>query len=122
MEFETYEYVTQNATAIEAGWSRSQVAKFHAFNPNGLVAEKRKNDDAIMDLVDAGLVPVGWIYAYGYRADFETEEMYSLAKLQRVRHNALAVAIQMLEKEIADTKARIEVAKFTNEKLDQGEV
>ena len=121
MDFVTDEYITTYATEIWPEWSRDQIAKFHAFNPNGLVAEKRKNDDAIFDLVDAGLVPVDWIDKYGSRADYETEKMYKVAKHHRVGRDSFTIATRMLKRQIADTKARIEIAKSTNEKLDQGE-
>lgn len=60
----TFTYITEEATTDE-GLNRQQRLQFHAFNPNGLCAKKRKLDEVISKMVEQGKVKPGWIVAYG---------------------------------------------------------
>lgn len=90
-----YNHVTRTATEPKNSWTNLEVAQFHYFNPNGLVQAKKKLDDQITDLVDAGIVPFGWHLAYGTMASFEKDEMRELALKNRVGSISLSVAIKM---------------------------
>jgi hypothetical protein len=81
--------------------SNKQVARHHAFNKNGLVAKKRANDVIISNLVEEGKCKSGAIIAYGTLSYFWTDNLWDLARKQRVASNELRVAIKCLKDQIA---------------------
>jgi len=102
-----YDYVTQTAVNT-AGLNNSEQVRFHAFNPNGLVATKREINERIADLVKAGTVPSGWHVAYGTFADhYSDNHIYSLLKYDRVPSIQLSVWIDMKTNAIADAVNKI---------------
>ena len=81
--------------------SNKQVARHHAFNKNGLVAKKRANDEIISRLVEEGKCKSGALIAYGTLSYFWTDNLWDLARKQRVASNELRVAIKCLKDQIA---------------------
>ena len=100
--------VFDTATSICEMKNMRERAQFEAFNPHGLLAQKKRNDDIIAKLVDDGVVPVGWTYAYGF-ASVERSRLRKLATKSRVSGSDLRFAqylmqkhIQLQEKKIAE--------------------
>ena len=60
-----FEQISKTATQVGKSWSNHEVAMFHYFNPNGLIAAKSITDKKIDQLVDAGKVKSGSIIAHG---------------------------------------------------------
>jgi len=89
--------------------SNKQVARHHAFNKNGLVAKKHANDEIISRLVEEGKCKSGALIAYGTLSYFWTDNLWELARKQRVDTIKLGVAIECLEDQIAQQ------VKFINE-------
>jgi len=102
-----YNHVANTATEPKNSWTNLEVAQFHYFNPNGLVQAKRKLDDQIADLVDAGIVPSGWHLAYGTMSDFEVNQIIDLTHKKRVGRISLFVAIKMLTEQNEMVAAKI---------------
>jgi hypothetical protein len=92
--------------------SNKQIAKYHGFANDGLVAKKRANDEIISSLVKEGKCPSGAIVAYGTLSYFWTDKMFALARKSRVDSIALAVAIDCLKNQIAQQE------KFIKEQLE----
>jgi len=81
-------------------WSNRDVALFHYLNPNGLLAQKRKVDDRIDALVDAGKAMSGAIIAYGALSYFYTNLVAELASQSRVNWIKLSVALDGVKDDI----------------------
>ena len=109
--FDRYGFITTTATTDGQCKTNKEAMMFHYFNDNGLVARKRKNDLAISELVDAGVVRSGWHLAYGTLSDFEEKSIVRLAGLKRVGGVACRVAINMMEEHCKDQEAKILEAK-----------
>lgn len=107
----SFEYVSETATSDD-GLNLKQKAQFHYFNPNGLHAQKKALDEQISRLVDAGVVPSGWLLAYGSFDEFYVKELRKFVintshpnkiKLQvtlqslRERNNKIAAQIAEVE-------------------------
>lgn len=101
------EQIFKTATAPSDNWSNHDIACFHAHNPHGLVARKRKNDDRIASLVDAGKARSGAHIAYGTFDTFCVDSVQELCDMRRVPTTALRVALRMLEDQIRTTEAFI---------------
>lgn len=108
----SYSYVTKHATAPSASWTQRMVLRFHCFNPNGLVQRKRNNDKRIEALVDSGVVPSGWLLAYGAVSNYRTIALMDLFDSKRISSIKLNVAIKMLREECDKVDAKI--ASVTN--------
>lgn len=103
----SFNYITEKATKANSKWSNKDLVAFHYFNPNGLYAKKRKNDDRIAELVDAGVIPNGWHVAYGTFASFETNALLDLVNKPRVHSINLATTLSMLERQIETTNEKL---------------
>lgn len=108
MKKPTIDEVFHTATAPGEKWTNRQVALFHAFNPHGLVAVKRTNDDRISAIVDAGDAKPGAIIAYGTFNTFEVDSLMQLANHRFVNGVRLAVALRMLRDQITRANKYIE--------------
>jgi hypothetical protein len=111
---EQYDYVTQTASQPANSWTNKDMALFHAFNPNGLVSQKRKNDELIREMVDAGEVPSGWHFAYGSLRDTYAESMRKLAMQRRVSSIKLCVTTELLQEQIQEVTLKIAETKNEN--------
>jgi len=98
---EKYELVTTLATECDMKWSCADILNFHYFNDNGLIAAKRFNDERIADMVAKGIVPSGWIVAYGGFASSESNHLVELQQKKRKEKISTMVALEMLEDHVA---------------------
>ena len=106
MAFRT-DFVFEEATSVNQMKNLREAVQFDAFNPNGLVARKRKNDAVISQLIDDGVVPSGWFLAYGSFTDYWVENMYKLAQKKRVSGREQRVARKLLLQDIENVEAKI---------------
>ena len=106
-----YDFITTTAATDGQCKTNKEAMMFHYFNDNGLVARKRKNDLAISELVDAGVVNSGWHLAYGIFSNFEYKSIVRLALLKRVGGIACRVAISRMEEHCEEQEAKIIEAK-----------
>jgi len=106
MEFRT-DFVFETATHIGQMKNLKEAVQFDAFNPNGLRARKRKNDARIGALVDNGVVPVGWHYAYGTMNNYWSEKLYKLTLKKRVSGQEQRVARMLLLEDIETVEAKL---------------
>lgn len=106
-----YHFITATATSDGQCKTNKEAMMFHYFNDHGLGARKRKNDLAISELVDAGVVRSGWNLAYGTLSGFEYNSIVRLAGLKRVGAIACRVAINMMEEHCEKQEAKILEAK-----------
>ena len=103
-----YTMITETATETGNDWSNIEIAKFHAFNPNGLVARKRIVDTKISDAVVNGTAISGAIIAFGSLNDFSTNAIFEIATQKRLVGYKLYAACAMLEKDIAAAEQFLE--------------
>lgn len=116
-----FQYITETATKPARTWSNVEKLKFHYFNPNGLVARKRANNARIRELVDAGVVPAGWIVAYGTFNSYREERVIELANKRRVGSIETSVAIKMLAEECEKVEAKIAEAEQAGDPWERNE-
>jgi len=107
----TFNEIAYEATKIKSKWNNKQKAQFHYFNENGLVAQKRKLDDEIRDLVDAGKIPSGWHVAYGTFNHYRVDRVIALTQQSRVGRIDYEVATEMLQDEITKIRAKLDEVK-----------
>lgn len=98
--------VFDTATSICEMKNMRERAQFEAFNPHGLLAQKKRNDDIIAELVDDGVVPVGWSLAYGF-ASGDDNWLRKLALKNRVTGSDLRWAQSMMQKHIQRQEEKI---------------
>lgn len=104
-----YSYITQKAKTPRRNWTNKETAQFHYFNPNGLCAEWFAACDRVADIVERGLVPNGWVVAYGSLADYDYINLHMLATSgDVVRRVKLAVAIKMMRDRITKIHAKVD--------------
>ena len=106
-----FEQITKTATDISNSWTNREVAMFHYFNPNGLLAAKRITDDQISKLVDEGKANSGAIMAYGSLNFFYYDKLSNLIDKKSVRNADLVITLQGLRDNIESA------TKFINEKI-----
>jgi len=98
--------VFDTATSIHEMKNMRERAQFEVFNPHGLLAEKKRNDDIIAKLVDDGVVPVGWSLAYGF-ASGDDKQLRKLALKNRVAGSDLRWAQSMMQRHIQRQEEKI---------------
>ncbi len=103
-----FTFIVEQATNQSQARNYRELMQFHYFNKNGLVASKRANDERISELVNAGVVPSGWLLAYGTFADYSANLVIELAQKNRVRRIKALVAIDMLKSDIENVNAKIQ--------------
>lgn len=106
MAFRT-DFVFEEATDINQMKNLREAVQFDAFNPNGLVARKRRNDELIGQLIDSGVVPQGWFLAYGSFNDYWVEKVYKLTAKKRVSGREQRLARRLLLEDIEKVEAKI---------------
>lgn len=103
-----WEEVAQTATTDD-GMTLQQKAQFHYFNPNGLHAAKRANDDAIDELVTAGVIKSGWIIANGSLDRFHEKQLYKLVKRSKPpSRDELWLALYGMRENVLRVKAKLD--------------
>jgi len=102
-----FTFISETAKAPGRDWANYEVAKFHYFNPNGLLAQKRKLDKAIDDLIDAGRAMGGAAFAYGTFNYYYTDRLIQLATTRRVDSSTLRIIVSNLKDEMRKAEAFI---------------
>jgi hypothetical protein len=105
----TTKMIFETATEPGRNWTNKSIALFHAFNPNGIVAQKKLRDAAISKLVDDGVVPSGWIIAYGTFNNYATGELIRVSGLPAVsvKEIKVRVLINMISRSIATADEKL---------------
>jgi len=65
-------------------WPFADQVAFHVFNDNGLCARWQRNCKRISEAVDAGLVPNGWVVAYGSLDSTAYDKFVELERKARI--------------------------------------
>jgi len=89
--------IFHTAAAPDRAWSNRDLLMFHAFNPNGLYAQKRSNDNRVSALVDAGKAKSGALIAYGVFDQYLYDRMQELLALKRLPSAPLRAWIHAVE-------------------------
>ena len=100
----SYTEITETALVVKSKWSNKAVMQFHYFNPNGLVAAKKRIDEQINKLVDQGKCQPGAIFAYGALDRYAAGKIADLAMKKRVGRIESKVAIKMMMDDIAEAE------------------
>jgi len=103
---QSWEYITEQATNTDKLNLDDRVS-FQYFNPNGLVAQKRANDNKITEMIDAGLVKSGWHIAYGTFADYWVKNVYELVQKKRLSRRAVRSAEDLLREHVLHVAFKI---------------
>jgi hypothetical protein len=99
--------VTEIATRTEASWTNRQKAAFHAFNPNGLVAEYLRLCTTIGEIVGYNTAP-----HCGKDTEYELM-LYKMCAQPAVKRSDLWLAMWGLERRIKEARAFIEESEAT---------
>lgn len=99
--------VTEIATCTKPSWSNRQRAQFHAFNPNGLVAEYLRLSETIAETVGTLNLP-----QYGFDGEYQIM-LYKMCTEKAVKRCDLWLAMRGMERRIQQARAFIEESKAT---------
>jgi hypothetical protein len=99
--------VTEIATCTKPSWSNRQRAQFHAFNPNGLVAEYLRLSATIAETVGTLNLP-----QCGFDGEYQIM-LYKMCTEKAVKRSDLWLAMWGLERRIQQARAFIEESKAT---------
>jgi hypothetical protein len=102
-----FTFISETAKAPGKDWANYEVAKFHYFNPNGLIAQKRKLDDAIDALIAEGRAMGGAAIAYGALNYYYSDRLIELARTRRVDSCELHAVIKCFKDEMVKAEAFI---------------
>ena len=106
--YNTYIYVTEEATSDKGMANNRQVAQFHYSNPNGLESRRTKNNDRISELIKEGVVKSGMGFAYGWCASsYYTDCLGELALKTRVNSRKLRVILELLQAQVETQEQKI---------------
>jgi hypothetical protein len=100
-------YIWETATDTSGLKNNREIAQFHYFNPNGLYARKKNNDERIWELIEAGVLTGGYYYTNGGGNHYHTDNVRRLATKRRVNTTALSVALQLLKENTEEQEATI---------------
>jgi len=103
-----FKYISETATEPHKAWTNKQIAQFHFFNPNGLLAQKKQTDEQIDKLVDSGKASTGAFIAYGSLNKFYWEKLCTLIGQKRVNGADLSATLKGLRHAIEKAKEFIE--------------
>lgn len=84
-----YKYITEHAEHAEQSWTNAELARFHAYNPNGIYAVKKARDAEVSRLVNERGLPAGALVAYGSLNDYNSERLRKMATQTRVNKSRL---------------------------------
>jgi hypothetical protein len=99
--------VTEIATCTKPSWSNRQRAQFHAFNPNGLVAEYLRLSATIAETVGTLNLP-----QHGFDGEYQIM-LYKMCTEKAVKRCDLWLAMHGMERRIQQARAFIEESKAT---------
>ena len=108
MSLAHYNKVTQTATACLDSWSNRDKVRFHAHNPNGIMARRTASDDRIRAMVDSGFAKSGALIAHGSLNDYHVRKLYDCAMKSRVSSFDINYYVERIEHEIATADAFID--------------
>jgi hypothetical protein len=78
--------------------NNKQLAEFHLYHENGLVALMEKNDKRIRSAIDSGLILSGWIFAHGWIAnEYHISRLRKLADMKRIPTFKLTLRINSMK-------------------------
>lgn len=97
-----YEFITKVATEVDSKWSNKQVAQFHTWNPNGLVARKRALNVAIDQAITDGRAKSGAFWVHGTGNMHAVHWMYDFCKMSKfsVKARPLGYSLHRLRQDI----------------------
>ena len=98
-----YNTITKTATRTEASWTNRQKAAFHAFNPNGQVAELKRLEAIIAEIIEDGETPY-----FGYNSHYYEVKLYEMCAQKAVKRGDLWLALWGLDQRIYQAKTYIE--------------
>ena len=104
---ERFDYVCETATDTSDLKTNREIADFHYFNPNGLHARWRNNNERIWELIEAGTLGYGYYLTDGAGNYHRADNIAELATKRRVNTIALSVAIKLLEEHTEAQEATI---------------
>lgn len=99
--------VTEIATCTKPSWTNRQRAQFHAFNPNGMVAEYANLCATIEKIVGVFNLPV-----HGFDSEYQLM-LYKMCSEKAVKRSDLYIAMWGLDRRIQQAKKFIEDAQVT---------
>jgi hypothetical protein len=94
--------VTEIATCTKPSWSNRQRAQFHAFNPNGLVAEYLRLSATIAETVGTLNLP-----QHGFDSEYQLM-LYKMCTEKAVKRSDLWLAMWGLDRRIKAARQHIE--------------
>ena len=101
--------IFETATEINAAWDNISVIKFHAYNPNGLRAYLRDLEAKVLEAVEAGKAKSGALLVYGgSSSECYIEQLFELAKMQRVNSCKKLAILRCLEDHITAVEKFLE--------------
>jgi hypothetical protein len=100
-------YIWETATDTSDLKNNREIAEFHYYNPNGLYARKKNNDERIWELIEAGALTYGYYYTDGGGNHRRTDDVRRLATKRRVNTTALSVALQLLKEHAEEQETTI---------------
>ncbi len=98
-----YNTITKTATRTEASWTNRQKAAFHAFNPNGQVAELQRLEATIAEIIGDREIPY-----YGFNSCEYEVELYKMCAQKAVKTGDLWLAMWGLDRRIKAARQHIE--------------
>lgn len=93
-----------SANEIGKNWTNAEIARFHYFNENGLINEKRKINSQIDALVNAGICMSGAYIAHGSMNRIYCDMLIKLAQKKRVRSDELHSVLKCMRFTIENAK------------------
>lgn len=106
-------YVTQTATNTDGMNNRERV-RFHYFNRNGLYAAWLLACNRVSAIWHSGIVPGGWLFAYGTFHDIHVNRITDMWNLKRIKTLTLYVAIDLLRKNVDEINAAVDAVLETD--------
>lgn len=103
----TWDHITKEATTDDRMNTRDLLS-FHYFNPNGVYAAKRSNDDAISALVDAGTLRSGWLIAHGLFDRFHPDKLSHMLRLKRPARRDVIYHIEAMRRRNIEVKMKLD--------------
>jgi hypothetical protein len=99
--------VTEIATCTKPSWTNRQRAQFHAFNPNGMVAEYANLCATIEGMVGMFNLPV-----HGFDSEYQLM-LYKMCTEKAVKRGDLMIAMRGLDRRIKQAQAFIAESQAT---------
>lgn len=103
-----FKAITETATKVASNWSNRDIARFHYFNPNGLISTKRVTDQKINALVESGRAKSGSIIAHGSLNYFYYDVLAKMIDKKSVSRVDLIVALNGLRRDIEQAEQFIQ--------------